>query len=206
MPKSVGHPSKKLLISRFSVRVRGGSLKAEFSSQNRGANTQLHTDQSATNQLILKNCRTCGAAKPLDEFYRHPSSASRRQASCKACQKRRAAEWQQAHKGRHRDSVAAWKATHPEQVRRYEAAGRVRQDEAHQAFVRTVVSVASTVRRAIKSGVLVPPDQCGGCARPSVRLDAVHEDYSRPLDITWLCRRCHYHWSLARRQAGDTTP
>ena len=30
MPKSVGHLSNKLLISRFSVRVRGGSLTSEF--------------------------------------------------------------------------------------------------------------------------------------------------------------------------------
>jgi hypothetical protein len=206
MPQSVGHLSNKLLISRFSVRVRGGSLTTDFSSQNRGANTQLHTDQSATNQLTLRKCRTCGEAKPLDEFYRHPSSASRRQSSCKACQKRRAAEWQQAHKGRHRDSVALWKSTHREQVRRYESAGRARRDKADQALVRTVVRVASTVRRAIKSGVLVPPDYCSSCADTDLKLDAVHEDYSRPLEVTWLCRRCHYRWNLARRLAGATTP
>ena len=91
-----------------------GAHEQLVSSQNSGANTQLPTDQCATDELTLRKCRTCGQSKPLDEFYRHPGS-SRRQSSCKACQKRRGAEWRQAHKGRHRDNVALWKSTHREQ-------------------------------------------------------------------------------------------
>jgi len=33
-----------------------------------------------------------------------------------------------------------------------------------------------------------------------VAIDAVHEDYTEPLRVTWLCRRCHYRWNNARKR------
>lgn len=46
------------------------------------------------------------------------------------------------------------------------------------------------VYRAIKAGTLVRPDACEECGR-SCRPEAAHKDYSRPLDVMWLCRKCH---------------
>lgn len=45
------------------------------------------------------------------------------------------------------------------------------------------------VRRALLRGELVrqPCEDCGS----TDHLDAHHEDYGRPLDVTWLCRRHH---------------
>jgi hypothetical protein len=162
----------------------------------------LHTNESATKQLILRKCcRTCGQTKPLDEFYRHTASASGRQSSCKDCQKERAAAWQRAHPERHRAYVYTWKASHPDQVSRHRKLTRSRRDQTTADFIRVVVRVASTVRRAIASGRLVRPDQCSACGRSGIVPDAVHEDYEAPLEVTWLCRRCHYRWTRARKQA-----
>jgi hypothetical protein len=44
--------------------------------------------------------------------------------------------------------------------------------------------------RAKKSGKIVPPSKCESCGR-EVKLHAHHEDYSKPLDVKWLCRPCH---------------
>jgi len=42
----------------------------------------------------------------------------------------------------------------------------------------------------IRVGKLTRPRVCESC--PSLtRLDAHHINYSKPLDVTWLCRRCH---------------
>jgi hypothetical protein len=167
----------------------------------------LKTDESATNELIFRNCcRTCGQTKPPEDFYHDRRAASGRQASCKECQKQRAAAWQRAHPDRHRAHVSSWKASHPDQVRHYDGLARSRRDQVARDFARLVVRVASTTRRAVEAGLLVRPDRCSSCDRSDVALDAVHEDYERPLDVLWLCRRCHYSRSLARRRAtGDNS-
>jgi hypothetical protein len=43
-------------------------------------------------------------------------------------------------------------------------------------------------KRAIKYGRLIknPCEKCGG-----LKVDAHHDDYSRPLDVRWLCRKHH---------------
>jgi hypothetical protein len=46
------------------------------------------------------------------------------------------------------------------------------------------------VAKALRHGRLVRPDKCQKC--PSLGpLEAHHPDYSRPLDVEWLCRPCH---------------
>lgn len=65
------------------------------------------------------------------------------------------------------DHVRKFKAANPEKVR-----------------------VQQIVRQAIRSGKLARPaacSQCGAACKP----DAHHSDYSRPLDVTWVCRKCH---------------
>jgi hypothetical protein len=43
---------------------------------------------------------------------------------------------------------------------------------------------------ALKAGTLVRPDRCVECPR-TVGIQGHHEDYSKPLDVAWLCRKCH---------------
>lgn len=46
------------------------------------------------------------------------------------------------------------------------------------------------VGNAIRAGRLVRPAECQKCARSCVP-HAHHDDYSRPLDVRWLCTGCH---------------
>src|SRR5215471_17774138 len=46
------------------------------------------------------------------------------------------------------------------------------------------------VSRAVKSGKLIKPAICASCSLQKP-LHAHHEDYNRPLDVVWLCIRCH---------------
>lgn len=51
------------------------------------------------------------------------------------------------------------------------------------------VSAHEAVKRAIKTGSISrqPCVRCGG----SDRIHAHHKDYSKPLDVMWLCQPCH---------------
>lgn len=43
---------------------------------------------------------------------------------------------------------------------------------------------------AVKKGIIAKPDQCSQCGKRR-KLDAHHNDYSKPLNVLWLCKKCH---------------
>lgn len=56
----------------------------------------------------------------------------------------------------------------------------------------------SIANKAIKSGILVRPIACTRCgSEPGLasdgrsKIQAHHHDYSQPLDVEWLCAKCH---------------
>lgn len=50
----------------------------------------------------------------------------------------------------------------------------------------------------LRDGKLVKPDSCAECGS-SERLHAHHCDYSKPLDVVWLCHDCHVEWHLQNK-------
>ena len=55
-----------------------------------------------------------------------------------------------------------------------------------------------TVWNALRSGALVrgPCAQCG----TTIRIEAHHEDYSKPRDVIWLCRMHHVERHVVKRR------
>jgi DNA-binding NarL/FixJ family response regulator len=53
------------------------------------------------------------------------------------------------------------------------------------------------VRSAIEKGALIRPDNCNRCSRSGTTSDgrsyihAHHHDYTKPLDVEWICAACH---------------
>ena len=61
----------------------------------------------------------------------------------------------------------------------------------------------SMVSKAVERGELIRPDRCERCGSPpgdDRGIHGHHEDYSKPLDVVWLCRKCHCmrHAELSR--------
>jgi hypothetical protein len=60
--------------------------------------------------------------------------------------------------------------------------------------------VQHIVEKAIKKGVLINPNKCESCKLNKVFSDgrsgihAHHCDYNKPLDVMWLCQKCHHNW------------
>lgn len=76
-----------------------------------------------------------------------------------------------------RGSFTQWKQKNPGRIRVVELARRV-------------------VACAMTRGLLVRADTCETCGQAG-RIQAAHGDYSKPLEIRWLCKRCHNHWDQA---------
>ena len=69
-----------------------------------------------------------------------------------------------------------------EYLNRAKSSRKLHQDEAR---------VHSIVGNALSSGKLQkrPCEVCG-----NIMTDAHHDDYNKPLDVRWLCRKCHAEW------------
>lgn len=56
-----------------------------------------------------------------------------------------------------------------------------------------------TVVNAVRTGLLIRPDRCSDCGRKR-KVAGHHDDYTKPLDVRWLCYPCHigfHKWFLS---------
>ena len=66
------------------------------------------------------------------------------------------------------------------------------------------------VEYAVKTGVLIRKDRCESCGAQGTFRDgrstiqAHHCDYNRPLDVMWLCQKCHHEWHKHHRAIPKT--
>jgi hypothetical protein len=48
-----------------------------------------------------------------------------------------------------------------------------------------------TLNNAVAKGRLKKPQTCERCLNDNLNLHGHHEDYSKPLEVIWLCTECH---------------
>ena len=54
----------------------------------------------------------------------------------------------------------------------------------------------------LRAGNVTRPAACEECGATGRKIEAAHRDYSRPLDVRWLCRPCHVRWDKAEPKGG----
>ena len=55
----------------------------------------------------------------------------------------------------------------------------------------TVARARNAVNSAVRDGRLIRPTVCTRCGIHDPKINGHHHDYSKPLEVTWLCYRCH---------------
>ncbi len=71
-----------------------------------------------------------------------------------------------------------------DKAKRNQISKKYYENNKHKAYARNVVN------KAIRSGKLVKPSKCTECDNP-LKLEAHHPDHREPLNILWLCKKCH---------------
>lgn len=137
-----------------------------------------------------KVCTKCREMKPLSEYHKHKGAPDGLRYVCKACRKQLAAEYYVKDPEARRRVSNKYKKEHPERHRKTEAEYRKRNP--------LKVKAHNDVTHAIERGDLVrkPCEKCG-----NERSEAHHEDYSKPLEVIWLCRMCHVALHMERTNA-----
>lgn len=68
------------------------------------------------------------------------------------------------------------------------------------------------LERAVAAGTVTRPDQCEECGGATAfkderaGIDAHHDDYSKPLEVRWLCRKCHHAAHRMRKEVPSEAP
>ena len=133
----------------------------------------------------MKHCIRCGEAKPLAEFFRKKAARDGRHSYCRPCV---AAHGRQRYRERVEREPGYRERLRAKSKARYEA----RRGPWHQASADKRRARAA-VNDAVRGGHIVPPDGCEECGHDfsEFRREAHHDDYSQPLNVVWLCGRCH---------------
>lgn len=156
----------------------------------------------------MKTCFKCGITRPLLEFYRHPQMADGHVNKCKECNKadvrlsyaarpaeeRKAYERSRLNDPKRKAMVKAYRERQPpERVRAYKEKWVARNQYKRKA--------QHALANAIREGK-VQRQSCERCG--SLRAQGHHEDYSKPLDVIWLCPAHHGERHRELRDLGIT--
>ena len=101
---------------------------------------------------------------------------------------------------RNRENQAKYRKKHYQKVVEGNARYRAKYSEEY----RIMAAAYRAVRIAKRSGLLVRPDTCSKCQSVGI-IEGHHEDYSKPLEVTWLCKPCHREANFARARRERTS-
>lgn len=150
---------------------------------------------------MKKRCFECEEIKDISYFYKHKEMADGHLNKCKECikvsvkknRKDNIEYYRQYDRDRamldHRVKARiAYSNTDAGKESAARAAKRYRNENPIKYKAQTAV------RNAVSNGLLVKPSLCESCSSSDNVLHGHHDDYSKPLDVRWLCPSCHTDW------------
>ena len=136
-------------------------------------------------------CSKCSQWLPSTEYYTDPRTPNRLKAQCKSCH-----------------TEGSLKTRNPDNARRinreYMARERTKDIEKFRERERNrlpappeKVKARSILNGAVLGGRVDKPTKCSKCGSPR-RINGHHPDYDKPLDVIWLCAKCHHRHHAER--------
>ena len=140
----------------------------------------------------MKKCYTCDTDKDESEFGKRAASSDGLAHKCRECQRqydkdramlphrvKARLEYQKTEPGRSAINKAKKKWLNSNSIKR----------GAH-----------CIVNNAIRDGRIEKKYFCEECGTDNCRIHGHHDDYAKPLEVRWLCSKCHTIW---HKQNGE---
>lgn len=168
--------------------------------------------------MKLKTCFRCNVAKTRSEFYRHSQMGDGLLGKCKECTKKDVHE----HRAENIDSIREYdreraKLIHrkvakklyqerpdrKEYKKQYQNRPEVRvrlvaKERIKRQSTPGYLAAHNGLKRAVWNGTVKRPLRCERCNSKG-KIHGHHDDYTKPLDVMWLCPICH---SARHRELG----
>lgn len=167
-------------------------------------------------KVHTKVCIVCGENKPLNDFptYKTRKGETAYKNQCKECNSLYKKKHYQANKSAYLERSKQQRESDPESYKRYlkqyyreHSEERKSKDKEYaqknkdriNAYHREYRKRPETlikqdcrkmVQLALKFGMLIRPNHCSKCGKEAFT-EAHHRDYTKPLDVDWLCKQCH---------------
>jgi len=130
----------------------------------------------------MSMCFYCGESKSPTDFYKDPKKHTR----CKEC-------WRAYTRINNRKHYLKKKEKHNTRTKKWYQENKHKWKEYHANRIKNSdykkkERARQQARRAVKKGI-IKKENCSSCNSPISELH--HENYSKPLEVIWLCRPCH---------------
>lgn len=126
-------------------------------------------------------CYKCKKDKEKEEFYKSSSRKRGYSGRCKECERLYRREKRLKNPEHYRQRDKKYNQKHREKRREY--------SRKYNKENRLKIIAHRMVKEAIKAGLLIP-QPCEKCKSIN-KIEAHHDDYSKPLKVRWLCRTHH---------------
>lgn len=152
---------------------------------------------------MQKKCKRCGVVLPIAYFYAHPMTRDRLSQNCKQCScgivrsaRARNTDYYKAF-----DVARATNKTRAQQRKEYahspqgkegirKRGAKWRKNNKEKKRCHTIVRAAVRAGKLIKGNCVLCGKKLGVCAH--------HEDYTKPLQVVWLCYKHHNDYHLGK--------
>jgi len=143
----------------------------------------------------MKTCIKCKKNKPKDCFYKHSMMKDGYLNECKECTKERSRnernnnidyvrnyDRERGKLLKRKNNCKIYALNNPEKIKIHKLKW-----ENNNKYKRLAQNKLSN---AIRDGKIIKPKQCSKCNKTN-NIQGHHFDYSKPLEVIWVCPQCH---------------
>lgn len=143
--------------------------------------------------MILKKCWKCKEIKTIDQFYRCRTCPDGYFTACKICSNAIKDEWRKT-KGKLKAKAIDFRYHQSTKGKETNRLWRAKPEVKEKLRLRLKEyrknNPEKNKARALVNKTRLEKQPCQNC-KSTKNIHAHHPDYSKPLDVVWLCAQCH---------------
>ncbi len=140
------------------------------------------------NGIAYWKCSKCGKWLPEDSYFHDKRTLNKLTVQCKTCHMQTSIRTRNVENKRkiNREYMRRARNTNLDKFRVREVIQGAKQRIKNKIHI----ECRRILNCAVISGKVIKPSNCSECGRIR-KITAHHDDYSKPLEVRWLCHECH---------------